>query len=114
MRERNIDILCVQEPYAYNGRVRGFTSSNLRVTQPDCDTPWVSIVSTEERVQIFRVALEETEHIMCVHVITEAEELYIINVYCQFSLPIEPFLEKLEDFGQVKRQKCFNRNGRKR
>lgn len=33
---------------------------------------------------------------MCVHVVSETEELYIINVYCQFSLPIEPFLAKIE------------------
>jgi len=33
---------------------------------------------------------------MCVHVVTETEELYIINIYCQFSLPIEPILQKTE------------------
>jgi len=32
---------------------------------------------------------------MCVHVVTDTEELYIINVYCQFSLPIKP-LNKIE------------------
>lgn len=32
MRERNIDILCLQEPYIYNGKVRGFTSSNFKIT----------------------------------------------------------------------------------
>jgi len=96
MLERNIDVLYIQEPYAYRGKVRGFTSSNLRVTQSDCDTPWVVIISAEERVLILRISLEEIEHVMRVHVITETEEIYIINVYCQFSLPIEPFLEKLE------------------
>jgi len=42
------------------------------------------------------VTVEETEHIMCVHVVIELEELYIINIYCQFSMPIEPFLEMIE------------------
>jgi len=91
-----VDILCIQEPYAYKDKVRGFTSSNLRVTQPDCATPWVAVISKEENTQVFRIAVGETEHIMCVHVVTDAEELYIINVYCQFSLPIEPFLDKIE------------------
>jgi len=52
MRERNIDVLCIQEPYAYRDKVRGFTSSNLRVTQPDGDTPWVAIVSAEESADL--------------------------------------------------------------
>jgi len=96
MRDRDIDILCIQEPYAYKGRDRGFTSSNLKITQPDCAAPWVAIISKEEDIQIFRVTVEETEHVMCVHIVTETDDFYIINVYCQFSLPIEPFLEKIE------------------
>lgn len=52
IREQSVDVLCIQEPYAYKGKVRGFTSSNLRVTQPDCSTPWVAVVSKEENVQV--------------------------------------------------------------
>lgn len=33
---------------------------------------------------------------MCLHVLTDTKSFYIINVYCQFSLPIEPFLTKVE------------------
>lgn len=42
------------------------------------------------------MTVEETKHVMCVHIVMETDDLYIINIYCQFSLPIEPFLEKIE------------------
>lgn len=96
MREKNLDILCIQEPYVFKGKVRGYTSSGLRVTQPDSDIPWVAIVSAEDKIQIFRLAVGKSDHVMCVQVKSECEEMYIINAYCQFSLPIVPILETIE------------------
>lgn len=96
MREGNIDILCLQEPYLYKGKVRGYTSSGCKVIQPDGTNPWVAVVAVEEKLQIFRVACEETEHLLCLHVVSEADEFYLINIYCQFSMRIEPFLINVE------------------
>ena len=39
---------------------------------------------------------DENDHIMCLKVMTGDLELIIINVYCQYSLPLEGFLEKIE------------------
>lgn len=51
MGEKSLDILCLQEPYVYKGKVRGYTSPRLKITQPDGDTPWVAIVTSEDKIQ---------------------------------------------------------------
>lgn len=100
MREGNIDILCIQEPYVFKGKVRGYTSFGVRVTQPDGVAPWVAVVSSEEKIQIFRLSFDKSDHVMCVHVKSKYEEFYLINVYCQFSLPIVPILQSIENILQ--------------
>lgn len=96
MREKNLDILCIQEPYVYRNRVRGYSSPGLKVIQPNTCLPWVAVVVREDGVQTFHLLHEETEHILSVHIVTNSGSFYLINVYCQFSRPIEPFLKKLE------------------
>jgi len=97
MRKENIDILCLQEPYSYKGKVRGYTSSGYRIVQPDGVNPWVAVIVLEAKLQIFRLACEKSEHLLCLHIISEADDFYLINVYCQFSMPIEPFLTSVEN-----------------
>lgn len=96
IREGNIDILCLQELYSYKGKVRGYTSLDCRVVQPDETNPWIAVVVVEEKLQIFRVAYEETEHLLCLHILSEIDDFYLINIYCQFSMPIESFLTNVE------------------
>lgn len=103
MREKNIDVLCLQEPYVIKGKVRG--SSNLIITQPDSEKTWITIITREDKFQVFRVAYKESEHIMCIHIITEFDDFIIINAYCQFSLQIEPFLNKIEKMLQKVKDK---------
>jgi len=68
----------------------------MRVIQPTVDFPWVAFVVQGENIEVFQYAYEESEHVLCIQVRTEHEELHIINVYCQYSLPLEPFLNKIE------------------
>lgn len=98
IREKNIDILCLQEPYCFKRKVRGYTASELRKVQPElCDYSWVAAVVKKNRVEVLHGIGDEEEHVMCFKVITEAMEIYIINVYCQYSLPIEPMLRRIEE-----------------
>lgn len=39
IREQNIDILYIQEPYRYKKKVRGYTFSKLKIIQPEGDSP---------------------------------------------------------------------------
>lgn len=96
MKHMGVDVLCLQEPYSYKGKVKRYTSTNLRTTQPDGETPWVAIITKEEKVQVFNLVMDKSEHVMCVQVKTETEEFYLINAYCQYSLPINPMLQSIE------------------
>ncbi|KAK2574826.1 hypothetical protein KPH14_012962 [Odynerus spinipes] len=92
--KEKIDILCVQEPYVFKGLARGYPG--VRVVQPQVNYPWVAIVVMNSEIETFQILYEETEHVMCVQVKIGASVFYIINVYCQYSKPIEPFLTKIE------------------
>jgi len=96
MRERKIDVLCVQEPYAFRGAVRGYTSQGMTIIQPMVDNPWVAIVVANKQLEVFHLAQYDTSHIMCLQVVSSREDFYIINIYCQFMLPIEPFIDQME------------------
>lgn len=94
--ELNIDVLCIQEPYVYKNIVRGYSSHNFSILQPGVDNPWVAAVIANEKLEVFHMGHFDTPHIMCFQIMSEKEEFYIINVYCQFSLQIEGILNDLE------------------
>jgi len=91
-----IDILCVQEPYVYKGKVQGYTSLADKVIQPTVGIPWVAAVIKNEKIETFSVATSNAALIMCFRAQFYDEVMYIINVYCQYSLPIESVLLNLE------------------
>lgn len=97
IRELHLDILCIQEPYTYKGIVRGYTSHNFSKIQPGVEKPWVAAIIANNKIEVFHLAHFDTPHIMCFQVMSEIENFYIINVYCQFSLQIELFLNDLEN-----------------
>ena len=97
MHEKNLDILCIQEPFSYKGKVRGYNSPSLVKMQPqNSKTPWVAAVAKKKNVDILTGVGDENDHIMCLKVMTGDLDFVIINVYCQYSLPLEGFLEKIE------------------
>jgi len=96
MGERKLDILCIQEPYTYKGAVRGYTSQSMTTIQPMVDKPWVAVVVANDRLEILHLAQYDTPHLMCLQVVSDREDFYIINIYCQFMLPIGPFLDQIE------------------
>lgn len=96
IKELDIDILCIQEPFVYKNAVRGYSSYAYSIVQPGVENPWVAAVIANESVVVFHLAHFDTPHVLCFQVMSEMEEFYIINVYCQFSLQIEPILSDLE------------------
>ena len=96
MQEKNLDILCIQEPFSYKGKVRGYNSPNLTKIQPQCcEKSWVAAVVKKDAVDILVSVGDENEHIICFKVMTGNSDLIIINAYCQHSLPLEGFLDKI-------------------
>lgn len=98
MKRQNIDILCIQEPYTYKGIVRGYKSPEFRTLQPNNVTNiWTAAVVDEAKIEVFQNVYQESGHILCFQVIIGNIKLYIINIYCQFSLPINGFLNNIEN-----------------
>ena len=97
MRELNLDILCLQEPFSYKGKVRGYNSPSLIKIQPqNSEKAWVAAAVNTNRVDVLLNMGTECDHIMCFKVLIGDLEFIIINVYCQYSIPLEGFLAKLE------------------
>lgn len=96
IKERNLDILCIQEPYSYKNSVRGFSSPGLKTIQSTGGYPWAAAILKKENFEIL-ILPGISEHILCFQVTTQSLEFYIINVYFQFSKPIRPILDQVDD-----------------
>ena len=92
--EQGIDMLCIQEPYLFRGRVKGYNSK--RIVYPKVDKPWVAVVINSDEIEIFNVSKVESEHTMCLGVQIGNVYFYVINVYYQFSLPVEKFIAEIK------------------
>jgi hypothetical protein len=92
----NVDILCVQEPYTHKGKVRGYTTPGLRVIEPKRENSSVAAVVRDSKMDVFQNSSLKTEHLQYFQVTTESESLYIVNVYCQYSMPISSMLNNLK------------------
>lgn len=97
IKDLNIDILCIQEPYAYKNDIRGYPTSEMTSFKTTVDNAWVAVVVKNENLEIFHIAHLDTAHMMCFQVISNAEEFYIINAYCQFSLPLDQILKSIDE-----------------
>lgn len=71
-------------------------NTTWQIIQPPEGTPWVAVIVANERMQTFQFILESSEHVICTLIISEHENFYIINAYCQFSHLLQPFLDKIE------------------
>lgn len=96
MQELSLDILCIQEPYNFMNKVRGYNSKNLKIIQPEGKTPWVAAVIKYIKCNIL-VFPSMSEHILFFKVYTSACDFYIVNLYCQYSLQIDNFLQLLDN-----------------
>jgi len=97
MVNSNIDILCIQEPYSSNGRVRGCFDLKARVIQPYEGIPMVAlIIVNNPELDILQLNMEGSSHVIAVQVVTELHEFYLVSAYFQFSHPVEPYLVTLD------------------
>lgn len=101
MRDRGIEVLCIQEPYSVRGKVVGYNSPSVRVIQPNSASPWVAILIAKPEYEILDVATEASDHVVCVRINTGNETVHVINMYCQYRSQIE---EQLETLGRLIRR----------
>lgn len=91
----NLDVLCLQEPYSYMGRVRGYTANNKRIIQPNTKCPMAAIVFYNDEIEVTQLNTVG-EHVVAVQILLGKTEIFIVNAYCQFSHDIEPYLIEIE------------------
>lgn len=96
IKEFDIDVLCIQEPYVSKNSIRGFNSPGLVKLRPCLEDPWVIAIIANDEIDIFQLSYLDTQHVMCFRVTSSKNDFYIINAYCQFSLEIEPILRDIE------------------
>ena len=91
MSEKNQDILCLQEPFCYNGKVRwSLNSPNLiKIQQQNCEKTWVAAVVKNDKLDVLTNVGNKCEHITCFKVMTDDSEFIMLNAYCQYSLPLK-------------------------
>jgi len=89
-----IDIICIQEPYSSNGRVRGY-GLKARIFQPNTDAPMAAIVVNSPDLDVLQLSVESS-HVIAIQVTSEGSGFYLVSAYFQFSHPVEPYLAQLE------------------
>ena len=53
IKEKGLDILCIQEPFCYKGKVRGYNSPNLIKIEPqNCSYSRVAAIVNEDKVDV--------------------------------------------------------------
>ena len=95
-REKGLDILCLQEPFCYKGKVTGCNFQTWQKSDLKTVRIRVAAVVNQERVEILLNVGNKNEHVMCFRVISGDLEFIVVNVYCQYSVPLERFLIRIE------------------
>ena len=57
----------------------------------------MAAVIKNDKLEVLTSVGNECEYVMCFEVLTGNSEFIIINAYCQHSLPLEGFLDKIEN-----------------
>lgn len=94
MEELGTDILLVQEPYTYSGRVKGYGIS-ARIIQGESRNCKAAIVVRNKEYVIMKIASLCGECWTCIEVDTGHERWYMVSLYCQHGDNMEPYLEYL-------------------
>lgn len=95
IRERNLKLVAIQEPYFTFNNVRGFPLSHLLI-KPKCDVPMVAIICSKELDPIILSEYSDS-HILVISFRRAKRSILLINVYCQFSDDIDTYLERMQN-----------------
>lgn len=93
----NIDLLLLQEPYAWKNRVVGLGAQTRVITgnKPD-EKPWAAIVSTSRGLTILRLQHLSNAYCVCIEISIGIRSVYFISAYFRFSENIDDHLQHLD------------------
>lgn len=92
--DSNIDILAIQEPYCVGGRITGF--GGLRVVSSDNAQCMSAIVVRNREVTVVKIESLTDMHGVCVAIEGSHGIFYVISLYCQSCLAMEPFAQYIQ------------------
>ena len=94
---RDADIVLMQEPYTYKGKLPGIGIGTRIVTVHNCEEPRAAIVAHRDRVSVTKLSQFCDQHTVCVEVQSPAVTFYAVWCYFQFAEQPERYLSFLSN-----------------
>ncbi|KMQ93079.1 reverse transcriptase [Lasius niger] len=112
--EAEIDVIVIQESYAYKGKVKGYATSSARTIQPSSNHPQVAIIVLNQKIDVMQIDTESSSHVIGAYITTAVGDHYLIAAYFQYSHEVAPYINMLENMvkkiGREKRIICADVN----
>lgn len=96
--KNRIDLLLIQEPYTYKGKIHSFGERAQIITGNNCDeTLWAAVVIFNKNLTVMKLGHVSYSHVVCVQIDNGNSSIYVICAYFQFSHQIEGNLTKIQE-----------------
>jgi len=87
---KNIDIILLQEPYTYKGKVKGYGLANRVLQCTEAEVPKSAIIILNTEIEVTQISQFTSSHSVCVYVVSVYKYggrkfLYCINILSIFS-----------------------------
>ncbi|MGI4816883.1 MAG: reverse transcriptase family protein [Janthinobacterium lividum] len=94
--QERIDVLALQEPYSTRGEVRDLGSGVTVISNgTTADPPSAAIVVLRSGLPVLNLTQFGDSHTVVVEISYGRDSLYVVSMYCRFSLALEPFLQRI-------------------
>jgi hypothetical protein len=99
VEDNKIDVLILQEPYTFKKQVKEYAPITAKVIQNyENKDSKAAIIIYNKDITVTQLKQFRKEHIICIHLKTNEDSLYIVSVYCQYSHIIDRYSTELEEF----------------
>lgn len=95
VKERNMGLFCMTEPYSSNGKIGGTSVATRVVTRTDKD-PQAAISFLANDIEVLKLSQYCDKHCVCAEVRSQVGKFYIVSTYFQYSDPIDIHISKLD------------------
>ena len=93
---KRVDILLLQEPYAFRGKLSGFgCNSRIILANTAEDNPWACIVVLNNDLTMLKVFHLSDAHCVCREILQGSNRFLLVSMYMQYSEPVESFLDSM-------------------
>ncbi len=98
VHDNDVDVVCAQEIHAVDGIAMGFGIGGTIVHAPPKDPHLIAALISvhNSSLKVLNLSQFTNTHCVCVELRHSGESLYLVNVYCQYSEPLESMLHHLD------------------